>query len=228
MQYPQHYQEHPAATADADMHIITAAAALLSSIQIPPPHIKKRRVTFKPTITVQPVSNLSKHPEQKSRLYYTKDEFEKEKTTIRRIAKVAMVAPSSSHCLSDPILRGMEMYLCKLRVQNKMLAKKAFFQYQHNINANTAMSNEKKQLRIAAASSKLSQWSKLVAIETARQDSYEAYGEDYLIPIDNNSIEIPSFPSLLSADSKRRRVTVEEDDEISAADSQASTKRRRF
>lgn len=231
MQYPQHYQyqEHPSATAD-DMHIITAAAALLSSIQTQQPPIKKRRVTFKPTITVQPVSNLSKDPEQKSRLYYTKDEFEQEKMSIRRIAKDAMVAPSSSHCLSDPTLRGMEMYLCKPRVQNKHLARKAFLQYQHNINANTAMSNEEKQLRIAAASSKLSQWSRLVAMETARQDSYAAYSKDYLIPIDNNSVEIPPFPSLLS-DSKRRRgsrrVTVEEDD-MSAADSQASNKRRRF
>jgi len=234
MQYPQHYQyqDHPATTADDDMHIITAAAALLSSINVEKqqqPPIKKRKITFKPTITVQPVSNLSKDPEQKSALYYTKDEFEEEKTSIRRIAKDAMVAPSSSHCLSDPTLRGMEMYLCKPRVQNKHLARKAFLQYQHNINTNTAMSSEEKQLRIAAASSKLSQWSRLVAIETARQDSYAAYGKEYLIPIDNNSIEIPPFPSLLSADSKRRRVTVEEDDEIlSVADSQASNKRRRF
>ena len=229
MQYPQHYQ-YQELSAD-DMHIITAAAALLSSIQTQQPPIKKRRVvSFKPTITVQPVSNLSKDPHQKSRLYYTKDDFEEEKISIRRIAKDAMVAPSSSHCLSNPTLRGMEMYLCKPRVQNKHLARKAFLQYQRNINANTSMSSEEKQLRIAAASSKLSQWSRLVAIETARQDSYAAYGKDYLIPIDNNSIEIPPFPSLLS-DSKRRRgsrrVTVDEDD-ISAADSQASNKRRRF
>ena len=230
MQYPQHYQ-YQELSAD-DMHIITAAAALLSSIQTQQPPIKKRRVSFKPTITVQPVNNLSKDPEQKSRLYYTKKEFEQEKISIRRIAKDAMVAPSSSHCLSDPTLRGMEMYLCKPRVQNKHLARKAFLQYQSKINANTAMSSEEKQLRIAAASSKLSQWSRLVAIETARQDSYAAYGKDYLITIDNNSIEIPPFPSLLSTDSKRRRgsrrVTVDEDDEISAADSQASNKRRRF
>ena len=234
MQYPQHYQyqEHSATAADDDdMHIITAAAALLSSINVEKqqPPIKKSRVFFKPTITVQPIDNLSKDPDQKARLFYTKDEFEKEKTNIRRIAKDAMVAPSSSHCLSDPILRGMEMYLCRPRVQNKHLARKAFLQYQHNINANTAMSNEEKQLRIAAASPKLSQWSRLVAIETARQDSYAAYGKDYLIPIDNNSIEIPPFPSLLSAtDSKRRRVTVEEDYDISVADSQASNKRRRL
>jgi len=233
MQYPQHYHyqdQHPAVTAaDDDMHIITAAAALLSSIQTQQPPIKKRRVAFKPTITVQPVDNLSKDPEQKSRLYYTKDEFETEKISIRRIAKDAMVAPSSSHCLSNSTLRGMEMYLCKPRVQNKHLARKAFLQYQHSINANTAMPSEEKQLRIAAASSKLSQWSRLVAIETARQDSHAAFGKDYLIPIDNNSIEIPPFPSLLSSDSKRRRVTVEEDDEIlSVADSQASNKRRRF
>lgn len=241
MQYPQHYQyqyqEHSATAADDDdMHIITAAAALLSSINVDKqqqPPIKKRRVSFKPTITVQPVSNLSKDPEQKTRLFYTKEEFEEEKTNIRRIAKDAMVLPSSSHCLSDPILRGMEMYLCRPRVQNKHLARKAFLQYQHNINANTSMSSEEKQLRIAAASSKLSQWSRLVAIETARQDSYAAFGKDYLIPIDNNSIEIPPFPSLLSAtDSKRRResrrVTVEEDDEISAADSQSSNKKGRF
>ena len=236
MQYPQHYQyqdQHPAAAAD-DMHIITAAAALLSSIQTqqPPIKTKKRRVTFKPTITVQPVCNLSKDTEQKSRLYYTKKDFETEKTSIRRIAKDAMTAPSSSHCLSNPTLRGMEMYLCRPRVQNKHLARKAFLQYQHNINANTSMSSEEKQLRIAAASSKLSQWSRLVAIETARQDSYAAYGKDYLIPIDNNSVDIPPFPTLLSTtDSKRRRgsrrVTIEEDD-VSAADSQASNKRRRF
>ena len=235
MQYPQHYQyqEHSATAAD-EMHITAAAA--LSSINVErqqQPPIKKRRVSFKPTITVQPVDNLSKDPDQKTRLFYTKDEFEKEKTNIRRIAKDAMVLPSSSHCLSYPHLRGMEMYLCRPRVQNKHLARKAFLQYQRqrNINANTAMSNEEKQLRIAAASSKLSQWSRLVAIETARQDSYAAYGKDYLIPIDNNSIEIPPFPSLLSAtDSKRRRVTVEEDDEISAsaANSQASNKKRRF
>ena len=234
MQYPQHYQyqdQHPAAAAD-DMHIITAAAALLSSIQTQQPPIKKRKVTFKPTITVQPVCNLSKDLEQKSRLYYTKDDFETEKTSIRRIAKDAMTAPSSSHYLSNPTLRGMEMYLCRPRVQNKHLARKAFLQYQRNINANTSMSSEEKQLRIAAASSKLSQWSRLVAMETARQDSYAAYGKDYLIPIDNNSVEITPFPSLLStADSKRRResrrVTIEEDDDISAADSQASTRKRR-
>ena len=76
---------------------------------------------------------------------------------------------------ADPALRGFERYLYPIRVRNKVLARKAMLKYQKNLNATPNKTSEYKLQLLAAASAKLSQWAKLVAIETARHDSLRVY-----------------------------------------------------
>lgn len=190
-----------------------------------------RRVSFKPTVTVQPVEQLVTTQEDKSRLHYSKDEmdaFSLEVKAIRTLSKdlPAASSPCSAHatrkdCVlrleADPALRGLELYLCPIRVRNKVLASNALIKYHRNLKTDFTKTDGEKLICLATASAKLGQWSKQVAMETARLDSLRAFDrEDYLIPI-NEPVDISPFP--VKVTKRSRRVTCDEDSQ--------PTKRRR-
>ena len=183
----------------------------------------KRRVSFKPTVTVQPI-DCRMAQEEKSRLYYSKEELNTFLLEVKAIHTLSKGLPdpsstSGAHattrdCMlaleADPALRGLELYLCPIRVRNKVLAEKALLKYHKNLNANpNLLASEEKLQSMAATSAKLSHWSNLVAIETARLDSLRVYEGGYLIPI-NEPVDISLFPfpaiiKRTSQPAKRRR-----------------------
>lgn len=192
----------------------------------------KRRVTFKPTITVQPIKNIAMQSEDKSRLYYSKDELKTLSLEIKAIHTLSKELSSSSQpcgvhstrkgCIvgleADPALRGLELYLCSTRVRNKLLARSALLKISGDLKENPLMSYEDRHAALASASSKLTQWSRRIAHETARLDSIRAYGEgSTVIPV-NDPVEISPFPVI----AKRRRVSCGDRD-----DAQLTCKRSR-
>jgi hypothetical protein len=191
---------------------------------------KKKRVSFSRTITVQPIEPFSKQGD-KSRLYYNKDEMNTFASAAKFIRILVRSSPSrDGDCMigleeaaTTSSLRGLELYLFpETRVRNKMVAERLMMSYQQKLNGNKNKSAEEKIMYLAAACSKLSKWSRLVALETARLDSLLAYDGDYMIPVDTNSFDIPPFPDY--SVSKRRRVTVY-DEQDHSDDSQRSKRR---
>lgn len=94
---------------------------------------------------------------------------------------------------ADPALRGLERYLCPARSRNKLIAIKGLLKYQNHLNASPVKTSDEKAKRLAKASVKLSNWSRMVARETGRLDSLKAFEGDYLIPI-NEPVRIAPFP----------------------------------
>lgn len=191
---------------------------------------KKKRVSFSPIITVQPIEILSKQGD-KTKLYYTKDEMKTFASEAKLVRRLSLSSPSrDGDCMlgleaaNTTSLRGLELYLYpETRVRNKLAAEHLMLSYHQKLKGNKNKSAEEKIVYLAAACSKLSNWSRLVALETARLDSLLVYDGDYLIPIDTDSFDIAPFPDYSA--SKRRRVTVyDEQDHLD--DNQISKRRR--
>ncbi|KAL7542944.1 hypothetical protein ACHAWF_007278 [Thalassiosira exigua] len=192
---------------------------------------KQKQVRFQPTITVQPLDCRLTQGE-KFRSFYSKDELDSFSLEARLIqaASKELYAPAcavtcGAHATTqacaagleaDPSLRGLELYLCPIRVRNKAIVKRALLKYHKKLDADPKTSEEK-LLNLASASAKLSQWSKQVALETARLDSLRACDDEYPVPI-NEPVDITPFPATVR---RRRRVTQEGKDH-------QPVKRRRF
>mmetsp|Transcript_27829 Transcript_27829/g.48113 ORF Transcript_27829/g.48113 Transcript_27829/m.48113 type:complete len:225 (+) Transcript_27829:181-855(+) len=205
------------------------ATATMRSIPVHPttlPTVKhsqsRKRLRFQPTVTVQPIDcRMTK--EEKSRSYYSKNELEAFSLEVKAIHALSKKLPdASSACVcgvhatsrdcmigleADPDLRGLDRYLCPTRVRNKVLSQKDLLRYHKQLNVNPNKTSEEKLQSLAAASAKMSQWSKLVAMETARLDSLRACEGDYLISTNDAPVDISPFPATI----KRRRVTSDED-----------------
>ena len=89
----------------------------------------------------------------------------------------------SSSIMLDSI-RGLELILYTKRKQNKILANRSLLKYQQLLQSKDYLTTERKVQALAVASVKLTTWSRLVALETARLDALRAYDSDYLIPIE--------------------------------------------
>lgn len=187
---------------------------------VPPPQSSsagkpKRIVSFRPTVTVHPIEKLSSNQESKSRLYLSEEDLSaiaiNNKVTLTP-SKKTRDCDAMYHCAehgtsglqADPALRGLEQSLCSTRAQNRLIIRRTIINYHRKLNANPAKSDEEKLSSLAAASSKLSQWSLLIALEAARHDLRQACTEDDLILTNT-----PGDTSLSSA-AKRRRVTCDE------------------
>ena len=216
-------------------------AATVSPILTPEYHttpttMKKscRRIRFAPTVAVQPI-DCTLTPEEHSRAHYSKDEMAAFSLEVKAIHTPSKQLPDLSSCgvheseqdcmvglQADPDLRGIEHYVCPVRVRNRIIAQKVLLNYQRHFKfkADHSKTKEEKVQSLASVSAKLSNWSKLVALETARLDSIRAFDVDYLIPI-SEPVVISQFPAV--ATKRARRVTCE-DDEV---DSQPQSKRRR-
>mmetsp|Transcript_21621 Transcript_21621/g.35142 ORF Transcript_21621/g.35142 Transcript_21621/m.35142 type:complete len:222 (+) Transcript_21621:91-756(+) len=177
----------------------------------------RKMLRFKPTATVQTI-DCAMTEEERSRSYYSNNEMKmfshkasaiilsKELPDVHSDCEAYTTAQDSLVRLeADPALRGLEKYMCPLRVRNKRLARKALLAYHKKLNAVSNKSSEEKAQILAEASAKVNRWSKLAALETARLDSLQAYDADYFIPIDE---QVYITPFLVS--NKRRRRTSNE------------------
>merc|ERR1712071_117406 len=171
----------------------------------------EKRVTFKSTVTIQPITKVVTSDDERARLYYSKADMQLEKCAALHACKSASTKRFESNtttccglCTTEEC-RGLELYICHHRLRNKVLAKKAFFVYQHNLHKNKTKSAEEKVQCLAAVSAKLSYWSGQVALETARLDSLRVYNsKDYMIPISETVVAIANTFPVVSKRSIRR------------------------
>ena len=196
-----------------------------------------RRVTFKPFVNVRQ-SRTIRSAEDKSRMHYSKMELLSMVQDARSVAILSSKkladhsrlavgpteqSPSYLERLgNDDSMRGLE-FMHPARQAKKQLVRRAVLKYQRLIeNRYASAPYHEKSAMLASASAKLSEWSRLVSIETARVDSLSVFGAQYLIPVELEPVEITSFPlfkfkmregSTSSLAYKTRRVTADEDDQ---------------
>lgn len=182
----------------------------------------KKRIQLHPTVAVYEFDAQPLTKEEKSELYYTKNDLDYFMLEVKQIAFLHR----ETGCIGDPSHgrsnitsedddrhRGIEMLIYPQRCQNKLVSRRALLKYQTYLQTKrTDVTPEKKAAAMRAASEKLSSWSYLVAQETARLDSIRAYEADYLIPLDDKQVEFASYPEHTfkrkgSFQEVRRRVT---------------------
>lgn len=175
----------------------------------------KRTVSFRPTVTVHPVEKLSSNQDYRSRLYLSRKDMSEitiNNKAILSSSKKTRGCDALYNCAehgisglqADPALRGLELSLCPTRVRNVLITTRTIIKYHRKLNADPTKSVEEKLLSLAAVSSKMSQWSTLIALETARHDSLQVYRENDSILI--NKSEDISLPPI----TKRRRIACNE------------------
>ncbi|KAL3827449.1 hypothetical protein ACHAXA_003183 [Cyclostephanos tholiformis] len=144
----------------------------------------KRKVSFRPTVTVYPIKKLACNREDKSRLYLSKEEMKEITIKIRAVQSSFKEAedynelyPCAERCKSglqaDPV-RGLELALCSTRVRHRFIIIRTILKYHRKLIADPTKSDEEKLSSLATVSSKLSQWSVLVAVEAAKNDLLQA------------------------------------------------------
>lgn len=110
---------------------------------------EKKRVTFKATCTVR-THHTSASPEERGRLYYSKDELRLLNLEAHAVCTLSQDLPEisnsgtllgSSRSGADS-LRGLELILYPKRKRNKALAQKSLLKYQEHLRR----SSSKKQL----------------------------------------------------------------------------------
>ncbi len=151
----------------------------------------KKRVTFQKSVRVHEVEAQSMMKEEKAELYYTKDDLKMINLEVRAIFALSNQLPQTTHttcCIdnqesnessncvlaieADAFLRGLEFCIYPQRFYNKLVARRALLKYQSHLQTKYPnISLEEKAKAMKTASKKLSTWSKLVALETARLDS---------------------------------------------------------
>ena len=175
---------------------------------------RKKVVTMKPTVIIHDIDAITVSQEEKSELYYTKDDLVMTNLEIKAICALSKHLPQTpyddimcstnnqdSKCWlafeADGFLRGLEFHIYPLRFRNKLLARRALLKYQTYLTEKYPnITHEQKAKAMATASEKLSAWSHVVAKETARLDSLRAYDGDYMIPLDNLPMRVSPFPEL--------------------------------
>ena len=172
----------------------------------------KRNVSFRSTVTVHPIEKLAKNKEVRSRMYPIKEEMNQISNKNRAIQLSFKEAHASFEhgtvgLHADPALRGPEVLLCPKKVSNKLFIVRTILKFQRKLNAKPTKSDEESFMSLAALSAKLSQWSTLVALESARRTSLQAYAGDELI-LTNALADTSPFPT-----TKRRRVTCDNEDD---------------
>jgi hypothetical protein len=168
----------------------------------------KRNVSFRPTVTVHPVEKLANNKEDRSRMYLSQEEMNQISIKNRAIQLSSKEAHTSfehgTARLHASALRGPEVLLCPTQVSNGLFIRRTVLKYQRKLNAKPTKSDEENFTSLAALSTKLSQWSTLVALEAARRTS------DELI-LTNALADTSPFPT-----TKRRRVACYNEDDQTA------------
>eukprot|EP01083_Nonionella_stella_P273061 926288_1 len=109
---------------------------------------------------------------------------EDQDTTATNTATATSSSNNNGSSIMLDSIRGLELILYTKRKQNKILANRSLLKYQQLLQSKDYLSTERKVQALAVANVKLTTWSKLVALETARLDALRAYDSDYLIPIE--------------------------------------------
>ena len=195
----------------------------------------KKTVSFKPTCTVR-ITHVCEDStaDDKSRLYYSRHELDMMKLEANALCILSRALPvaaasAGTHLLDrrDSILtrtravatdtpRGLELTMYPARKRIKLIAMQSLLRYQVLLDTKPNLGSDDRQLALAGASTRLTAWSTLVAMETARWDALRAYDSDgYPIPVVSEPVIITSpFPFYM-----KRRIT---------PDDEAGAKRRKI
>ena len=178
----------------------------------------KKRVQFNPTAFVLEYEPPQLTDEERSKLYFSKDDMD---MTLQEVKEIVLSKQQSySTCCiggdcdddisirceihnivvaaeADDVIRGIELQAYPRRSQNKLIGRRAVMKYQKHLNEKRInLTQEQKAKTLRAASEKFSAWSRMVALETARLDSIRAYDEEYMIPLSGHRIQCAPFPKL--------------------------------
>ena len=167
----------------------------------------KRNVSFRPTVTVHPVEKLANNKEDRSRMYLSQEEMNQisiKNRAIQLSSKETHTSFEHGTVGLHSALRGPEVLLRPTQVSNRLFIRRTILKYQRKLNAKPTKSDEENFISLAALSTKLSQWSTLVALEAARRTS------DELI-LTNAHADTSPFPT-----TKRRRVACYNEDDHTA------------
>ena len=163
----------------------------------------KRNISFRPTVTVHPVEKLANNKEDRSRMYLSQEEMN-QISIKNRVTEAHTSFEHGTVLHADSALRGPEVLLRPTQVSNRLFIRRTVLKYQRKLNAKHTKSDEENFISLAALSTKLSQWSTLVALEAARRTS------DELI-LTNAHADTSPFPT-----TKRRRVACYNEDDHTA------------
>ena len=175
----------------------------------------KKTVSFKPTSTVRITHRFEDSTmDDKSRLYYSRRELDTTKLEANALCILSRALPAAmstgTYLLDrcDSVLtrtravaatdtpRGLELTMYPARKKIKLIALRSLLRYQSVLNTKPNLGGENRQLALASASMRLTGWSTLVAMETARWDALRAYDSDgYPIPVISEPVVMTSpFP----------------------------------
>jgi hypothetical protein len=189
----------------------------------------KKTVSFMPTYTVRTSQGCEDSTmDDKSRLYYSKHELDMMKLEANALCILSRALPATAstgtHLLDrcDSVLtrtravatdtpRGLELTMHPARKRIKLIAMQSLLRYQRLLDTKPNLGSEDRQLALAGASMRLTAWSTLVAMETARWDALRAYDSD------NYPIPVVSEPVVISSPfSFQRKRQIAPDDEAGA------------
>jgi hypothetical protein len=191
-------------------------------------------VSFKPTCTVR-ITYVCEDStaDDKSRLFYSRHELDMMKLEANALCILSRALPvaaasAGTHLLDrrDSILmrtravatdtpRGLELTMYPERKRIKLIALQSLLRYQVLLDTKPNLCSEDRQFALAGASMRLTAWSTLVAMETARWDALRAYDSDgYQIPVVDEPVVISSpFSISKKATDRTRRCSRREEEE---------------
>ena len=165
----------------------------------------RRNVSFRSTVTVHSMEKLAKNDEDRSRMYQISNKNRAIQLSSKETHTSFEHGTVGLHV--DPALHGPEVLSCPKKVSNKLFIRITVLKFQRKLNAKPTKSDEENFISLAALSAKLSQWSTLVALESARRTSLQAYAGDELI-LTNALADTSPFPR-----TKRQRVAFDNEDD---------------
>jgi len=153
----------------------------------------ERRIHFNDAVTVRHIFEMSSEmsPQDKLHAYYSQDEllrFESEVKEVRdRIIYQARtmsksnpaVSPAENVSLilkSDASLRGFEVRFCPTRCRRKLMVLNAVHEYNKKLQLlEKSFQPQQKELALAKVYAQLSHWSKIQALQIAKNDEIHAF-----------------------------------------------------
>ena len=157
--------------------------------------MKRRRVSFKARVSVRQSRSPSPTLKMKSSLFYSTRELKGIALRAKAIANLKSMVDAPPHCVvglgdEHDCFRGLESVVFPARRMARMLARKQVLKCHRLLAARDDLSLDRKELMLAKASSKITEWARRVSLETARIDSLRALCADYPIPVETIPVDV--------------------------------------
>ncbi|KAL7477078.1 hypothetical protein ACHAW6_002893 [Cyclotella cf. meneghiniana] len=153
----------------------------------------KRRIHFNETVTVRLIFERSSEMslQDKWNAYYSEDELLRFESEVKKVRAMIIyqartmsksdpaISPAenvSSILKSDTSLRGFEVRLCPTRCRRKLMVLRAVHEYNKKLQlSEESFQPQQKEQALAKVYAQLSHWSKIQALQIARNDEMQAF-----------------------------------------------------